>query len=136
LDKVGTNNYRPISNLSFISKLIEKVLAMRIEEHNDLNDSYESDYRRGHSTETALLKVHCDIAEALDEQSMVKFIMFDSPPAFYVIDRPIILKRLQFSFGIKENALTWSKLDLTRCRSSYLCITGIRYRTNELLYVY
>ena len=60
-------NYRPISNLPFISKLIEKVVARRIEEHlehNDLNDIYQSAYRRGHSTETALLKVHSDIAEA------------------------------------------------------------------------
>jgi len=67
LDKVDMNIYRPISNFSFISKLIEKVLAMHIEEHNDLNDSYESDYRRGHSTEAALLKVNSDIPENLDE---------------------------------------------------------------------
>ena len=67
LDKVDTKNYRPISNFSLISKLIEKVSAMRIEEHNDLNNSYESGYRRGHSTETALLKVNSDIPENLDE---------------------------------------------------------------------
>ena len=53
-----------ISNLPFISKLIEKLVARCIEEHleqNDLNDIYQSAYRRGHSTETALLKVHSDI---------------------------------------------------------------------------
>jgi len=94
LDKVDTKNYRPISNFSFISKLIEKVLAMRIEEHNDLNDSYESAYRRGHSTETVLLNVHCDIAEALDEGSMTTLIMFDLSVDFDIIDRPILLKRL------------------------------------------
>ena len=50
-------NYRPISNLPFISKLNEKVVERRIEEHlehNDLNDVYQSVYRRCHSTETAL----------------------------------------------------------------------------------
>ena len=64
LDKEEIKNYRPISNLPFISKLIEKVVARRIEEHlehNDLNDVYQSTYRRCHSTETALLKVHSDI---------------------------------------------------------------------------
>jgi hypothetical protein len=94
LDKVDTKNYRPISNFSFISKFIEKVLAMRIEEHNDLNNSYESAYRRGHSTETVLLNVHCDIAEALDEGSMTTLILFDLSVDFDIIDRPILLKRL------------------------------------------
>ena len=48
-------------------------VARRIEEHlesNDLNDSYQSAYRRGHSKETALLKVHGDIAGDLDEGSI------------------------------------------------------------------
>ena len=68
---------------------------------------------RGHSTETALLKVHSDIAEALDEGSMTALIMLDLSPAFDVIDHPILLKRLEFSFGIKEKALTWVKSYLT-----------------------
>jgi len=102
-------NYRPISNLPFISKLIEKVVARRIEEHlehNGLNDIYQSACRRGHSTETALLKVHSDIAEALDEGHMTSLIMLDLFAAFDVIDHTILLKRLEFSFGIKDTALT------------------------------
>jgi len=78
LNKEEMKNYRPISNLSFISTLIEKVVARRIEEqveHNDLNDIYQSAYRRNHSTETSLLKHHSDIVEALDEGSMTALIM-------------------------------------------------------------
>jgi len=70
LDKEYMKNYCSISNPPVISKLIEKVVARHIEEHlehNDLNDIYQSAYRRGHSTETVLLKVYRDIAEALDE---------------------------------------------------------------------
>ena len=73
LDKEELKNYRPTSNLPFISKLIANVVATRIEEHlehNDLNEMYQSAYRRGYSTETALMKVQCDIAGALDEGSM------------------------------------------------------------------
>ena len=88
---------------------MKKVVTRHIEEHlqnNDLKDSYQSAYRRGHSTETALLKVHSDIAEALDEGSMTALIMFDLSAAFDVIVHPILLKRLEFSFGTKGNALT------------------------------
>ena len=98
-------NYRPVSNLPFISKLVEKVVARRIEEHlehNDLNDSYQSAYRRDHSTETVLLKVHSDVAGALDERSMTVLIILDLSAAFDVIDHPILLKRLECFFGIKE----------------------------------
>jgi len=70
---------------------------------------YQSAYCRGHSTETALLKVHSDIAESLDEGSMTALIMLDLSAAFDVIDHPLLLKRLELSFGIKEKALTWVK---------------------------
>ena len=58
LAKEDIKNVYPISNLPFISKVIEKVVAKCIVQHNDLNDSYQSAYCRGQSTETALLKVH------------------------------------------------------------------------------
>jgi len=83
LDKEDMKNYRLIYNRPFISKLIENVVARRIEElleHNDLNDIYQSAYRRGHSTETALLKMHCHIAEALGEGSKTALIMLDLLP--------------------------------------------------------
>jgi len=73
MDKEEMKNYCLFSNLPFIFILIEKVVASGIREHleqNDLNEIDQSAYRRGHSTETALLKVHSDIAEGLDEGSM------------------------------------------------------------------
>jgi len=121
LDKEQMKNYRPICDLPFISKLIEKVVSRHIEEYleyNDLNDIYQSAYRRGHSTETALLKVHSDIAEALDKGYMTALIMVDLSAAFDLIDHPILLKHLEISFEIKEKALTWVKsylANITQC---------------------
>ena len=69
-------------------------------EHNDLNDIYQSAFRRGLSTDTALLKVHSDIAEALDEGSMTALIMLDLSAAFDVIDHLILLNPLELSFEI------------------------------------
>ena len=57
-------NYRPVSNLSYVSKVIEKVIAARLLSHmqdQNLLDPFQSAYRSGHSTETALLRVHNDI---------------------------------------------------------------------------
>ena len=64
LDRNTMNNYRPISNIPFISKLLEKVAVSRLVEHlskNNLTEEYQSAYRADDSTETALLKVHHDI---------------------------------------------------------------------------
>lgn len=58
-DKENVNNH-PTSNLPFISTLIDKLIAMRMEvclEHNYLQDSYNSAYPRGNLTESALLKL-------------------------------------------------------------------------------
>ena len=73
LKKIGLNpesllNYRPISNLPFISKVIERVVAKQLTvylQENDLHDQFQSAYRKDHSTETALIKVHNDILYVL-----------------------------------------------------------------------
>ena len=69
LDPELLSNYRPVSNLPFISKIMEKVVNTRIEQHlleNNLHDPLQSAYRKQHSTETALIKIQHDIVQALD----------------------------------------------------------------------
>ena len=64
LDRNTMNNYRPISNIPFVSKWLEKVAVSRLVEHlskNNLTEEYQSAYRADDSTETALLKVEHDI---------------------------------------------------------------------------
>ena len=110
LDKDVLKNYRPVSNLPFISKLLERIVASRIDNHlteNDLHDIHQSAYRKYHSTETALLKVQTDIIEELDKGSPVALIMLDLSAAFDTIDHTILLKRLNLSHGITSNALAW-----------------------------
>ena len=112
LDKEVLNNYRPVSNLPYVSKLLEKVVEHRMKDHLDINnlrDFYQSAYRNNYSTETALVKVQNDIAEALDQKRIVVLVMPDLSSAFDVIDHGIMLTRLQHSFGV--NALPWIGCD-------------------------
>lgn len=110
LDKECLKNYRPVSNISFISKIIEKFVAKRIKDHissNTQHDNLQSAYRAAHSTETALLRVHHDIAVSLDKGCCAVQLMLDLSAAFDVIDHDILFRRLEYSYGIAGSVLRW-----------------------------
>ena len=110
LDRNTMNNYRPISNIPFISKLLEKVAVSRLVEHlskNNLMEEYQSAYRADHSTETALLKVHHDISSALDQSHAVAHVILDLSAAFDTIDQNQLLSLLNAEFGVHDKALSW-----------------------------
>ena len=112
LDREDFKNYRPVSNLPFVSKVLEKTVSTRIENHLSsfsLNDNLQSAYRSCHSTETALLRVHHDVVSALDNGNCVVLVMLDLSAAFDVIDHEILFNRLKHSFGIDGEALSWIK---------------------------
>ena len=103
LDTEVLNNYRPVLNLPYMSKLLDKVVEHRLKDHLDINnihDFHQSAYRNNNSTETALVKVKNDIAEALDQKHVVVFVMLDLSSAFDVIDHGIMQTRHLHSFGV------------------------------------
>jgi len=59
LDIGDLSHYRPISNLPFLSKLLEKIFNQLLHHlnTNDILDEFQSGYRTNHSTETALFKM-------------------------------------------------------------------------------
>ena len=93
LDKNILKNYRPVSNLSYISKLIEKAVARQINEHiahEGISNENQSAYRVFHSTETALLKIQNDIATSMDKGAAVRLVLLDLSAAFNTIDHSIL----------------------------------------------
>ena len=103
-------NYGLVTNLTFISKVIENVISGRLNEHltnNSMVDPLQSAYRDKQSTETALIKVQNDILSALDAGSSAIFLMFELSAAFDTIDHDILLSRVCNVYGITGNALDW-----------------------------
>ena len=110
LDRNVLKNYRPVSNLTFLSKILEKVVSKNLAVHkteNNLEVPLQSAYRENHSTETALLKVHNDVLRAIDDGECVFLVLLDLSAAFDTIDHTQLQKRLTDFFGISQTALSW-----------------------------
>jgi len=110
LTKIFLINYRPISNLPFLSKILEKVVLHKLFSHlqeNNLSNPFQSAYRAGHSTETVLLRSVNDILSALDNDNIYVLPLLDLSAAFDTTDHQILLSRLNSVFGIQSAALQW-----------------------------
>ena len=103
-------NYRPVSNLTFLSKLLEKCASTQLQDYlhrNNLYPNFQSAYRKYHSCETALLKIVNDIQEEVANKKMVAMIALDLSSAFDTIDHAHLLHKLKTDFGILDNVLKW-----------------------------
>lgn len=103
-------NYRPVSLLSFVSKLTERVVHARITDHltvNDLHNAAQYGYKKHHSCETLLLKLVDDLLVAIDKRSGVVVLFLDLSAAFDTVDHGILLGVLQNKFHITGSALDW-----------------------------
>lgn len=110
LDHEDFASFRPISNLKLMSKAREKVVASQVNiyiKENNLNELYQSAYKKNHSTETAMVKVHNDILRALDNQSSVILLLLDLSAAFNTVDHQILLSRLKYRYGFNGKVLDW-----------------------------
>ena len=110
LDPDTLKNYRPVSNLPFVFKILEKVVMNRLSEYlcnNSLYTKCQSAYRSHHSCETALLRVHNDIVTALDSRKHVILSMLDMSAAFDTLEHETLLKRLENRFGFSSTVLNW-----------------------------
>jgi len=93
-DTADMGNYRPVSNLSFLSKTVERVVAEQLNSYlmdNGLMSPLQSAYRRCHSTETALLCVMADVFAAADQQRVTLLALLDLSTAFDCVDHDILL---------------------------------------------
>ena len=103
-------NYRPVSNLGYVSKLMEHVVASQLVNHIDRHgfmEAHQLAYCPFHSTETALLKVKSDVISALEKQEVACLVLLDLSMDFDTINHDIFLGRLKSRFAVTGTTLNW-----------------------------
>ena len=116
LDPSMLENYRPISNLPFLGKVIEKTIILQLDaflQNNNIHNKFQSGFRKGHSTETALIKVVNDLRVAADKKEVSVLLLLDLTAAFDTIHHTILIQRLEHYIGLSGTALSWFRSYLT-----------------------
>ena len=105
-------NYRPVSNLNFISKLLEAGVLTQLQDHlygQKLLPQYQSSYRANFSTETLLVKLVDDILNGMESQEVTALVALDLSAAFDTVDHDLLLVILKSWFGVNSTPLAWIK---------------------------
>ena len=106
IDQKILKNYRPVSSLSFLSKVIEKVISVRIlKQANGIIDNFQSSYKSGHSCETALIRVYNDIVTTIGKGNGSGLVLLGLSAAFDTIDHENLFNHLENYVSISGNAL-------------------------------
>ena len=121
LPRNDLKNYRPVSGLCFLSKLVERVVAKQLASHinnNKLDNPHQSAYKPGHSTETALLSIKNKAHLSLARGEPTALVLLDLSAAFDTIDHNILLGYLKSWFGLDGTVLKWFASYLSdRCQT-------------------
>lgn len=114
------NQFRPISILPFLSKVIESIVHKQVTEFltdGDLLNPFQSGFRVGHSTTTALLKVTEDIRAAMEKSQVTVLVLIDFSNAFNVVDHDLLLATLNH-LNFSTPAIKWFSSYLSGRRQS------------------
>ena len=136
LDPNELKNYRPVSNITYLSKIIEKHAVNNIARYltdNNLREPLQSTYRPAHSTESALLKVKNDIMDLVSRREGMFFALLDLSTAFETVNHRIMFNRLADQMGLESNVLKWIGSYLSG-RTTSVCIDDSFFQRLDLEY--
>ena len=132
LDRDSPANFRPISNLHTISKILERIFLSKIIDHIEQSPNFnraQSAYRRGFSTETALLRLLNDVYSAADGGHRSLLVLLDLSAAFDCIDINTLERRLEHTFGFTGAVLSWLRSYLNN-RSQFVRVGEVKSSTS------
>ena len=104
------SNYRPVSKLSILPKILVRLVVRRLLKHLDNNNllpARKSAYWRFHSTETALLQLVSDIVTKSETGNITLLSLLDMSAAFDTVDHALLLGKLEQCYGICEKVYDW-----------------------------
>ena len=104
-------NYRPISLLPLISKIIERVIHDQTQKYLDKNDilyKYQSGFRANHSTNSCLSFLTNKVQNGFEKGNLTGMILIDLQKAFDTIDHKILLNKMEF-IGFSASSINWFK---------------------------
>ena len=110
LDPQVLTNYRSVSNLPYISKVIERVVASQLHDHmecHSLAKPLQSAYRQYHLTKTALTYVVNDILVSLNQKQSVLLVLHDLSATFDTVDHSLLLNQSATRIGLDGKAHKW-----------------------------
>ena len=107
LDLLQFTNYRPLSNLTFISKLIEHAVRDQLMDKTGNLERLQSAYHSNHSIETPLLKIKADILDNMDNQHETGILLLDLSAVFNTVSKNLLINHLFYRFGVCDKALGW-----------------------------
>jgi len=126
LDPLIPANYRPISNLSTIGKILERLALPVLQNHITSSANfcvYQSAYRSAHSTETAVLKILDDVHKNTDKGHPSLLLTIDLSAAFDTVDHSKLTERLDKDFGVAGFVGNWIKSYITS-RTQFIKFEG------------
>ena len=129
-------NFRSVSSLPFVSKILEKVVLTQLRNHlsnNNLLEICQSAYRKGHSTETAVLSVLGGLLVSADERLVSLVAPLDLSAAFDTQDHTLLLQRLQMTYGVRGTVLDWFASSLSE-RFQSVIVEGVVSASRPLVY--
>ena len=125
LDHDHFNKYRPFSNLCFIVRILKRLVLSQVSSYlnsHNLYNTFQSAYRPGHSTETALLKVVNDLLLSLNKGNISVLALLDLSSAFDIIDHSILVHRQHTDYGFTDAVLQLISSYLPVVHTTSLCV--------------
>ena len=100
-------------------------------QNNQVHNKFQSGFRKGHSTETALVKVINDLRVSADNKNVSVLLLLDLTAAFDIIDHTILLQRLEHWVGLSGTALSWFSSYLSD-RSYFVSLDGFESDRHDI----